>query len=189
MNYPSNKMRQNTLNSLIANTEILIAKCTPGGDIFCTAPESAMKLLKDLPFDRLLSMTKKLSDWSGGDRSIADTILRSATVGAIAEFWLKTFYCIYVEDYDKAPIRNQNNNRIGLNTANFAKLIIHSNETLFRFNDTDLNCRLDKARALRNSIHLAENKDLSSAGTYEDNLNFLYELSTLILKRIPNLEQ
>ena len=53
-------MCSNTVKNIITNTEKLIKKCSPGGDIYGCAPKSAINKLKTLPFDRLLSMTTHL---------------------------------------------------------------------------------------------------------------------------------
>lgn len=182
-------MYSNTVKNIIINTEKLIKKCSPGGDIYGCAPKSAINKIRTLPFDRLLSMTTHLPKLENIEKpTVAEQIIEKAVVGSIIEFWLTTFFYIYAEDYNNNPIKDRSGKTIKLKDLNFSSASSKSKDTLFLFDDSDLNEWVEETRKLRNAIHIKDNIGLNGKKSIKEDLESLMNFSNLILDRIPEID-
>lgn len=73
------------------------------------APDSVALILSIARLDWLIGLTNTLSIWINLEEEYdaGELLLANANIGALVEGWLKLFYCVYFEDYQKKLIRKK----------------------------------------------------------------------------------
>ena len=126
------------------------------------APDSVADKLDVAMLHWLTELTDALKIWIdiGLDMTDGELILARTNLGAIVEFWLRFFYCVYYEDYIKDPILDHQGKMREPNKETFEELKKFSNGRLWHDNATRDYKFVDEIQHRRNSIHAFEFKNI-----------------------------
>lgn len=154
------------------------------------APDVHFELSKT-SFEMIEIMTDKLEIWDGKSLDTGDKVLLYSCIGCIVEAWLRFFYCIYHDDYDKQPFVIQKKDgtesiepRVDMS---FKQIIEYSVNKIFQDTNDDLYKWVDKIRKLRNSIHIFNIPDFTDCD-YNSDIKILNEFIDRIYNQLPPIE-
>ena len=154
-----------------------------------TAPQSVVNKIDSAMLNWMRDLTNTLRLWSdkGSFMTDGELILARANLGAVVESWLKFFYCVYNEDYQKSPILNKEMDVIEPENLSFERLKQYSKDILYNKNDS-IEIWLDSVQKKRNAIHSFNNRNIGTANDFYDDLETLYDFINQIEIRLPALE-
>ncbi len=154
------------------------------------APDVYTELSKT-SFEMIEVMTKKLSLWKNKSLDIGDKVLLYSCLGCIVEAWLKFFYYIYYDDYDKKPFEIQKSDgtisKKSRDTIRFQQIIEYSLDKIFQDENDDLYKWAEKIRKLRNSIHIFNVPDFDDCD-YEKDITCLNDFIERVWDQLPPIE-
>ena len=151
-------------------------------------PQLTAKKIDDAMLDWMCELTKTLRLWTdkGGHMTSGELILARANFGAVVESWLKFFYCVYVDDYQKNPQKGSKG-VIEPNNLSFEALRQYSQGILYSKND-DFDKWILSVLMKRNAIHSFNYREIGSADDFYDDIEKLYDFIELITDRVPPVE-
>ncbi len=156
--------------------------CNPIG----WAPESASAILTVARLDWLSDLTDSLEIWVGRSFYLTqgELLLACSNVGALVEGWLKLFYCVYYEDYSKAPVINRKGTMIAPNDLKFENLKQFSRGILWE-SGSDWDDWIERIQYKRNAIHAFNTRDIGSSMEFLKDIDNFYEFISIIDSRLP----
>ena len=153
------------------------------------APDSTADKMDEAMLHWMAELTDTLSIWieKGSDMTDGELILARTNMGALAESWLKFFYCVYYDDYIKNPkvVRNK---VVEPNKITFSGLIEFSVGILCDDKQDSFYLWTNKIREYRNAIHAFNYKDIGTPIDFIGDMDELYEFVKQISDRLPPLE-
>lgn len=160
-------------------------------DVYGIAPNSSANKLYEAMLKWQTELTNTLGIWidKGLSMTVGELILARANLGAVVEFWLKLFYCIYYEDYCKDPIKTKRNKMIEPEKATFKELNEFSTGILWTSIASKEFLWVDSVRDKRNALHSFEYKNIGTPQDFLDDIDYLYEFVDNILSRLPPIEE
>lgn len=154
------------------------------------APDVYTELSKT-SFEMIEIMTDKLEIWDGKSLDIGDKVLLYSCIGCIVEAWLRFFYCIYHNDYDKEPFEIQKKDGTKLKKSRddikFQQIIEYSVNKIFQDKNDDLYKWVEKIRKLRNSIHIFNVSDFTNCD-YNSDIKELNDFIDRLCNQLPPIE-
>lgn len=155
---------------------------------FCgsIAPDVYTELSKT-SFEMIEVMTEKLSLWKDKSLDTGDKVLLYSCLGCIVEAWFRFFYCVYYNEYKKAPFRDRYNQIKSRKNLRSEEMIDYSIDKLFTDKNDDLYLWSNKIRKLRNSIHIF-NVPAFDDCDYEKDIRFLNDFIEMVWNQLPPIE-
>lgn len=150
------------------------------------APCSSAIKIEAARLDWLSDLTDCLEIWLNKSLLLTDgeLLLARANLGALVEGWLKLFYCVYYEDYLRAPIKNKKGKIIEPNLMDFEELRIFSQSKVWN-KDSDWGNWVYSVQKKRNAIHAFNDRDIGTAMDFIDDVEKYYEFINLVDDRFP----
>ena len=155
------------------------------------APDDVASKVESAMLDWLSDLTDALSIWveKGDQMSEGELILARTNMGAIVESWLRLFYCVFYEDYQKQPLvvkgkpvdPDHRNMR-------FEDLKEYSIGILWDSNTDPLYLWVDKIQRYRNAIHSFRYRDIGTANGFMGDMDSLCDFVAMIRNRLPPIE-
>lgn len=149
------------------------------------ASDSVSDILIVSRLDWLENLTDSLTIWIERSYSLTDgeLLLACANLGALVEGWLKLFYCVYHEDYEKSPIKNKDK-VIAPNNLRFETLKQFSRGILWD-EGSIWDSWIEKVQHKRNAIHAFNTKDIGSPTEFLEDINRFWEFISMVDSRLP----
>ena len=138
----------------------------------------------------IIELTDCLSIWIDKGESLTEgkLILARVNMGALVESWLKLFYCIFYNDYLKAPEVNKKGNIIEPNDMSYEKLKTFSIGKLWDSVDDPEYSWVGKIQHMRNAIHAFNYKDIGTPKEFIEDLEKYYDFVENICDTLPPIE-
>ena len=150
------------------------------------APSSVTTILNSARLDWLSSLTQTLNIWraKGFIMNSGELLLGYANLGSLVEGWLKLFYCVYYEEYLRAPKTN-NSGMIAPNDLKFELLKQYSCSRLWDNQCDAWHQWVEKIQSRRNAIHAFNDRDIGTAVEFQEDLQKFEQFIILINTRLP----
>jgi hypothetical protein len=150
------------------------------------APESVVMILENTRLDWLKDLTESLEIWieKAPNLTEGELLLACANLGALVEGWLKLFYCVYYEQYRKAPKKYQDKKMIEPNDLSFEYLKQFSRGILWELHSAEDNF-VESIQLKRNAIHAFNDRYIGNSYEFLDDIKKFGEVIDLIDTRLP----
>ncbi|MDO5432954.1 hypothetical protein [Eubacterium sp.] len=157
------------------------------------APTKTQEIISKARLDWVIELTDCLGIWleKGKTMNEGELILANANLGSVVESWLKFFYCIYYDDYEKDTrhVTDKANKLLPPNRLKFDRLRLLSSEIIFaEENDKCWNNWIHEVQLKRNAIHSFNDRELGDYEDFANNVDKLYEFINIIDERLPPIE-
>lgn len=165
------------------------------------APDDVADILDSVRFDWLVELTDALDMWisRGSSMTEGELILARINIGMIVEFWLRLFYSVYIEDYNKQPIMGVRwDKRIRqkvkrplspTDEASFSQLEDKSAKDILWQDANDAMCQwVDKVRVSRNAAHPFLTHNIGTNADFLGDIGTLRKFINEIELRLPPIE-
>lgn len=149
------------------------------------APDVYAELSKT-SFEMIETMTSKLRYWTVKDLDIGDKILFYTCLGSIVEAWIRFFYCVCQNEYNKKAGDSRTIAEL-LNNTTFKKIINDSIGIIFESENDYLYKWAHEIRKLRNSIHIFKISSFDNHN-YENDIKNLSIFIDRIWNELPPIE-
>ena len=163
----------------------LIWKCTRG-----VSPANVANDLDKAMLNWMSSLTDSLGIWisKGVNMTDGELILARANFGSVVESWLRLYYTIYQDDYNKNPFKDKNGNAVRREKLRFVDLQEHSTGILWANKNSWEYLWIDSARNKRNAIHSFEFKNIGTPMDFINDIDKLYDFVDSIIEKFPPVE-
>lgn len=153
------------------------------------APDSASRKIEKAMFSWMKELTDCLKIWTDKGETMTDgeLILARANIGSLVESWLKFFYCVYYEDYLRAPTYFKGK-IIEPNKMKFEYLKTYSRGKLWEEND-NWDIWIDKIQTRRNAIHSFNFKDIGTNEEFITDIDKFNDFIELVFTHLPESPQ
>lgn len=136
-------------------------------------------------------LTNTLEIWieKGLSMTEGELILARANIGAVVESWLKFFYCVYYDDYCRAPITDRKGKMVEPEKISFENLKNFSIGKLWDNAKSEEHIWVDSIQDKRNAIHSFKYRDIGTPWDFLLDIDHLYEFVDNIISHLPPIEE
>ena len=154
------------------------------------SPDEVADKLDKAMLEWMRDLTQSLKIWidKGQNMTDGELILARANLGSVVESWLRLFYTVFIEDYNKNPILDSKGKTVPLHKANFVDLQKYSCNILWADKNSKEYMWVDSVRKKRNAIHSFEEKDIGTPQDFIEDINELYSFVEKVMSHFPPVE-
>lgn len=165
--------------------------CLMWKDVHGYAPDKVANILDSAMLEWQIELTDALEIWidKGLNMTNGELILARVNLGAVVESWLRFFYTIYREEYDKDPVKRKNKNLSPENTLTFDDMVNYSTGILWDDETSEDYRWLNSIRNKRNAIHAFMYRDIGTPTDFLNDIVYMCHFVELLCDRFPPIEE
>lgn len=165
--------------------------CLTWKDAHGYAPDKVANILDSAMLEWQIELTDALEIWidKGLNMTNGELILARVNLGAVVESWLRFFYTIYREDYDKKPVKRKNEDLSPEKGLTFDAMVNYSTGILWDDETSEDYRWLNSIRNKRNAIHAFMYRDIGTPTDFLNDIVYLCHFVRLLCDRLPPIEE